>query len=52
MVRSKKKIVKPVVNNGLSNSPLQFNLVKDNEKNKKVKAKDVFDYSVKNKNKK
>lgn len=39
------KKVKPVVNNGLADSPLQFNVVKDNERDKKVKPKDVFDYS-------
>jgi len=44
----KVKRVKPVLNNGLPDSPLQFNVVKDNEEDKKVKEKDVFDYSKTN----
>lgn len=44
----KVKRVKPVLNNGLADSPLQFNVVKDNEEDKKVKEKDVFDYSKTN----
>ena len=43
MDKNKKKTLKPVKSNGESNSPLQFNVVKDTQQFKKVKAKDVFE---------
>tara|TARA_Y100000593_G_C4185726_1_gene274292 strand:- start:57 stop:206 length:150 start_codon:yes stop_codon:yes gene_type:complete len=39
--------VKPVLDNGKAHSPLQFNVVKDNKRDKIVKAKDVFEYKKK-----
>jgi len=48
----RKKTMKPVIDNGKADSPLQFDVVKDNERDKKVKAKDVFDYSKTNEVKK
>ena len=38
---------KPVINNGKANSPLQFNVLMDNKRDKIVKAKDVFEYKKK-----
>tara|TARA_R110000737_G_scaffold158072_1_gene186435 strand:- start:655 stop:822 length:168 start_codon:yes stop_codon:yes gene_type:complete len=43
MALKKKKIMKPVYNNGNSDSPLQFLVKADIDKMKKVKPKDVFD---------
>ena len=43
MYKNKKKKLKPVKCNGECNSPLQFNVVKDTQKAKKVKSKEVFD---------
>jgi hypothetical protein len=48
MIKKKKvKKVKPVLNNGKADSPLQFNVVMDNKRDKIVKAKDVFEYKKK-----
>lgn len=43
--KNKPRAMMPVKDNGKANSPLQFDIKKDNEKNKKVKPKDVFEYS-------
>tara|TARA_R100001463_G_scaffold134149_1_gene196044 strand:- start:799 stop:945 length:147 start_codon:yes stop_codon:yes gene_type:complete len=45
--KNKVRTMKPVKDNGKANSPLQFNIKKDNEQNKKVKPKDVFEYNKK-----
>ena len=37
------KIMKPVENNGTPEAPLQFQVKKDVEEDKKVKPKEVFD---------
>jgi hypothetical protein len=43
MPHKKSNIMKPVMNNGNCDSPLQFNVKKSVEENKKVKPKQVFD---------
>ena len=44
MVNKKRvKINKPVENNGMPDAPLQFNVKKDVEEDKKIKPKEVFD---------
>ena len=43
----KKKVMKPVINNNLPNSPLQFTVKGCIEQSKKVKSKVVFDYNKK-----
>lgn len=48
MIKKKRvKKVKPVINNGKANSPLQFNVLMDNKRDKIVKSKDVFEYKKK-----
>ena len=41
----KSKFMKPVLNNGEVNSPLQFKVKHDTDQAKKVKPKQVFEYN-------
>lgn len=43
MPHKKSKLMKPVINNGNCDSPLQFKVKQDIENEKKIKPKDVFD---------
>ena len=42
-LKKNQKIMKPVLNNGNANSPLQFEVNKDIKKSKKINSKMVFD---------
>jgi len=42
------KFLKPVINNGNADSPLQFKVKHDTNIAKKVRPKQVFEYSSKN----
>ncbi len=51
-LKKNQKIMKPVLNNGNANSPLQFEVNKDIKKSKKINSKMVFEPIKKNNNKK
>jgi len=44
MVKVKGKFMKPVLNNGEVNAPLQFKIKHDTDQAKKIKPKQVFEY--------
>jgi len=45
MIKKKIKFMKPVENNGTPNSDSQFNIKYDTQQEKKVRPKQVFEYT-------